>query len=187
MMDYHISREQSFLFVIDIQDRMNQSMASPDAVIKNTETLLSAAKAYGIPAVYTEQYPKGLGSTNPQILSLLQELHAAGEAKTAFNGYVPGIREKLDEFKASGRKKAIVTGIEAHICVFQTVRTLLEEGYDVFVPVDAVSSRSESNAQMALNMMQTMGAKLTTTESALFDLMGDAQDEHFKELQARIK
>ncbi|MDD7593034.1 MAG: isochorismatase family protein [Peptoniphilaceae bacterium] len=187
MNHYTLEREDAFCFAIDIQPRLVAALSRGDAVIKNTHVLLSAAKAYDMPAVYTEQYPKGLGTTEETLRIILQDIAEGYAAKTGFNAMVPEIREAVAALKAQGRTKAIVSGAETHICVYQTVCDLLAEGFDVFLPYDAIDSRDPENARAGLSMMQAMGAKLTTTETVLFELMHDSKDPHFKELQAFIK
>lgn len=182
-----IQREKAFFFAIDIQPRLVAALSRDDAVIRNTRILLSAAQAYDMPAVYTEQYPKGLGSTDESLLALLQPLHVGYAAKTGFNAMVSDIRDAVHALKAQGRTQVVVSGAEAHICVWQTVRSLLDEGFHVFAPFDAIDSRDRENARIGLEMMRDAGAQLTSTESLLFELMGDSKDPHFKSLQALIK
>lgn len=184
MKNFKVQRDSALIFVVDIQGRLMPAMADPKGVVKNTSTLLHAAKAYALPAVYSEQYPKGLGPTEEEVLKLLEELDAFRLEKTQYNATLP---EMMEAIKKTGRKQIILTGTETHVCVYQTVRSLLEAGYELFVPYDAVGSRSEKNRDNALEQFREMGAVVTNTETLLFDLMKDAKDPHFKELQQYIK
>lgn len=181
---YTLQREAAALLVIDEQDRLLKAIRQEDTLRKNTSVLLEAAKAYHLPAFYSEQYPKGLGSTNPAILKGLEELSAFRIEKTAYNA---ASAEMLAALQASGRRQIVVMGAESHICVFQTVRSLLGQGFSVFVPADAVSSRTVDNWQIGLSLMREMGAVISSTEALLFDLIQDARDPYFKPLQALIK
>lgn len=187
-MDLHrVTPEDAFILFIDVQERMLPSMAEPERIAKNCEVLLEAAKAFSLPIVLTEQYPKGLGATIPQLQSAREQEHTVYAEKTMFNAITPAVHEALQQAPFAERKLVIVTGIEAHICVFQTVRSLLAAGYQVLVPADAVSSRDVRNKEIVLNLFSQMGAIVTSTESILFDLLGDAKNPHFKSLQALIK
>lgn len=187
MRDFTVRPDDTLLLLIDLQERMLPSMANSNVVCKNSKVLLEAAKAFEMPVLYTEQYPKGLGATVSELKETLDAVHAVCSDKTAFNAITPSIEAALSDAPLSARKKVIVTGIEAHICVFQTVRTLLERGYEVFIPVDAISSRDEKNKETARRLFIEMGAVVTCTESLLFDLLRDSKNPHFKALQALIK
>ena len=130
-----------------------------------------------------EQYPKGLGSTIPE----LKELMTAQEPreKMCFSSCnQPGF---LTEIKQHNRKNILVMGIEAHVCVYQTVSGLLNEGYNVHVVADAVSSRTEQNYQFGLRIMESLGAQLTTVEMALFELLREAGTDEFKQISKLVK
>lgn len=184
---YKVTPEDTFILFIDLQERMLPSMANAEQVEKNAAVLLETAKAFELPIIVTEQYPKGLGATVATLQSACQLENAKVEAKTMFNAITPAIDEALQQQPFAERKCVIVTGIETHICVFQSVRTLLAKGYQVFIPADAVSSRDGRNKDTALALFAQMGAIVTSTESLLFDLLGDAKNPHFKALQALIK
>lgn len=184
MKQYTIEREQAVYFVIDMQERLLPAMEHPERLKKNASILAQAAKAYGLPILYTVQYPKGLGETYEELQKDFEEVGAFRAEKTAYDGFVPEIRQALAD---SGRKQIVLAGMETHICLFQTTRSLLADGYNVFIPVDAVGSRTKENHRTALELLREMGAVITSTESVLFDLMKDAKDPHFKTLQALIK
>lgn len=180
---FTLSAEHALVLVVDIQDRLVAAMPTAQKLIRSTGTLLRMAEAYDLPTMLSEQYPKGLGRTVEALAPHLENALFRLE-KTAYNAASP---ELLAALKASDRKQIILTGIETHICVLQTARTLLAHGFDVFVPLDAVGSRSKTNWKNGLALLDAMGAVVTNTETVLFDLMKDAKDPHFKALQALIK
>jgi len=180
---FTLNADQALIMVIDIQERLVSAMPTADKLVRNTATLLHMAQAYRLPVAVSEQYPKGLGRTVEPLSLLLDEAFFRIE-KTAYNAASP---EFLSALSASGRRQILLAGIETHICVFQTARTLLDNGYDVFIPLDAVGSRSRTNWKNGLELLSAMGAVITNTETVLFDLMKDAKDPHFKALQALIK
>jgi nicotinamidase-related amidase len=136
-----------------------------------------------IPTVVTEQYPKGLGSTIMEVREFVDEANTF--EKTSFSALLTeSVKNKLAELN---RKKVVITGIESHICVYQTARALLSEGYEVFVVKNAVSSRKTKDYRTALELMRDYGAKLTCVETVLFEWLGGSTNPHFKEIQALIK
>jgi len=170
-----LDRANALLLVIDVQERLATAMQpAPLARLKkNAEVLIRAARRLAMPVVATEQYPKGLG---PTVSSLREMEFSCGASR-------PIAREIL----GTGRRQAIVVGMEAHVCVFQTVRDLLRGGFSVFVAQDAVISRTEENRAVGLALCEKAGATLTSTEAVLFDLLGVAGTPEFKELTALIK
>ncbi len=187
MDNFTINTDDTMVLFVDIQEKMLPAMADADAVKKNSYVLLKAAELLGLPCLVTEQYPRGLGATIGELAGPLEKIGAAYSDKTAFNAITPSIKEALGQAPFAGRKNVVVCGIEAHICVFQSVRTLMSLGYNVFLPADAISSREVKNKDSALSMFRQMGAVVSCTESLLFDLMEDSKNPHFKELQALIK
>lgn len=172
----------SALLLIDIQERLLDAMRSPTAagVLEVAETLLIGANALGVPVVISEQYPKGLG---PTASSLLAHFGGQAVAKTVFDASaVPEIRAALE-----GRKQIIVAGMEAHICVHQTVRGLVTQGFDVTVASDATCSRSEEHHRLAEGLWRASGASVSCGEAVLFDLLGEAGGEAFKTISKAIR
>ncbi|HWQ41264.1 MAG TPA: hydrolase [Desulfosporosinus sp.] len=182
MNKYVLIREEAVLLVIDIQDRLVPAMKYGEQVIRNTNILIPLAKKLGIPILATEQYPKGLGKTVSELSVNLEE--ALTYEKVSFSGCT---REVTSALKKLGRKKIIITGMETHVCVFQTVRDLLAQGYQVFVVRDAVCSRTKENYLNGLSLMLSMGAVVTDTETVFFDLMMEAGTPLFKEFSKLIK
>ncbi|MFO7154600.1 MAG: hydrolase [Caldicoprobacter oshimai] len=179
---FELKCEQSVLMIIDIQERLVSVMDQRDQVIHNAKILVSVAQKLRIPVVVTEQYPKGLGKTVKEISDALGAFQAF--EKLSFSAYTPEIMSELAKL---GRKKVIVSGMETHVCVFQTVRDLLRDGYQVFVVKDAVCSRTLENYQNGLYLMAEMGAVITNTETVLFDLLKKAGTPLFKELSKLVK
>ncbi|MDA8211841.1 MAG: hydrolase [Clostridia bacterium] len=174
--------EEAILLIIDIQERLMPVMKYGDQVINKTNILIAVAKRLGMPIVFTEQYPKGLGRTVPEVADNLAG--AVCWEKMTFSACTPELMEGLAQ---AGRRKVIITGMETHVCVFQTVRGLLQSGYQVFLAGDAICSRTKENWRNGLALMQAMGAVITNTETVFFDLMQQAGTPEFKELSKLIK
>ena len=179
---FTLRREEAVLFVIDIQEKLVPVMERKDQVIQNTATLITAAKEMDFPVIATEQYPKGLGRTVPEILTLIGEANI--HAKNSFTAYTDQVKALLGDV---GRKKVLVTGMETHVCVFQTVRDLVRDGCFVHVARDAVASRTETNYSNGLDLMQSLGAVITNTETAVFDLLKVSGTPEFKVMSKLIK
>ena len=177
-----MNQEDSILVVIDIQEKLVPAMKLGEQVIKNTYILIATARKLGIPVIATEQYSKGLGRTIPALSNHIDQ--AAVFEKITFSGCTPEI---IAEIKIYGRKKIIITGMETHVCVFQTVRDLLALDFEVFIAGDAVCSRTEENYRNALSLMTAMGAVVTNTETVFFDLLKEASTPEFKDLSRLIK
>jgi nicotinamidase-related amidase len=172
-----MSRGDTALLVIDMQEKLVPAMADAARTTWNVRRLLDAARAVGLSIVGTEQYPKGLGPTLPELAERLGPV----PAKRAFScGACPEIFEKL---RAVGVYKILIAGVEAHVCVAQTAFDLLADGWRVYVAVDAVSSRFELDCHTALNRMDAAGATLTTTEAAIFEWCESAAAPEFKTIQ----
>jgi nicotinamidase-related amidase len=149
---------------------------------KNAGILIKAARRLGLPVVASEQYVKGLGPTVPAIRELLP---SPPVEKIAFS--CANAKEVAERIEATGRRQVICVGMESHVCVFQTVRDLLRKDFQVFVPGDAIVSRTEENRQVGLNLCEKAGAVVTSTETVLFDLLGTAGTPEFKELSPLIR
>jgi isochorismate hydrolase len=179
-----LNRAEALLLVIDVQERLATAMppGALAALQKNAAVLIRAARRMEIPVVATEQYPKGLGPTVAALRDLLP-VDPMTKMEFSCGASKPIAREIL----RTGRKQAIVVGMEAHVCVFQTVRDLVRGGFSVFVAQDAVISRTEDNRNVGLRLCEKAGATVTSTETVLFDLLGVAGTPEFKELTALIK
>lgn len=181
-----LDRNDAVLLVIDIQERLGAAMPAErlEAVVKNTGILLEAAKTLGFPVVATEQYPRGLGPTVAPVREQLGE-DAAPIEKLCFScAASDDVSRRLESL---GRKQVIVVGMETHVCVFQTVRDLVLRGLRPFVVNDATCSRTAENHATGLSLMKEAGAVITSTESAVFDLLRVAGTPEFKHLSKLIK
>lgn len=177
---FELNKDDTVLVVIDVQEKLMKAMSQSEKVYKNTNLLLTAAKAMDIPVIVTEQYPRGLGSTVDEIKANLPE-HKYMD-KVTFSAF-EGLKELLDD----SRKNVLITGSETHICVFQTTRDLIKAGYNVHVVKDAVCSRFKENHQSGLQLMNDVGAVITNTETVLFDLIKIAGSPAFKIISPLLK
>jgi nicotinamidase-related amidase len=145
--------------------------------------LIKGIQVLDIPVIVTEQYPQGLGATVTEIAGLILDIKPL--PKLSFSCYGDeDFKRKLD---ASGRKQILVSGIETHVCIYQTARDLRDAGYEVQVVADAVSSRTPENIEIGLNLMRQLGVSITGTETALFELLKTASGEKFKAISRIVK
>jgi nicotinamidase-related amidase len=172
--------KRATLVVVDVQEAFRRAVPSFEEVAAAAATLVRGAAAIGVPIVVTEQYPKGLGSTAPEVA---EHLPAAVEPleKVRFSA------AEADGFRLDGRDQAIVCGIETHVCVNQTVLDLLDRGIETHVAADAVGSRTEANRELGLQKMERAGATVSSVEIALFELLRGSDAPAFKEVQALVK
>lgn len=179
-----IAAERSVLVMVDAQERLLAAMTDQETVVQRLSVLLKAATEVGVPVVASEQYPRGLGHTIPEIASLLPEGSPVVE-KTAFSCLEePAFAEP---FRALNRKQVLLTGVEAHVCVLQTAAQLIETGHEVFVVADAVSSRVRLSAERALTRMAGWGANIVTTEMVAFEWVRRAGTPSFKVISGLVK
>jgi nicotinamidase-related amidase len=171
--------DRTTLIVVDVQEGFRKAIPDFDRVAKATATLIEGAEVLGVPIVVTEQYPKGLGETAPEVAEHLPEGSEPLE-KVRFSA------AEAEGFSLGGRDQALVCGIESHVCVSQTTIDLLEAGVEVQVPLDGVGSRTEENKRVGLQKMERAGAILTSVEAALFELLGGAGTDEFKRIQKLI-
>jgi nicotinamidase-related amidase len=170
-----LERDRTALVVVDVQEGF-RSYSSFAAVAAACSKLVRAARILEVPALVSEQYPKGLGHTAPEV-DLQDERRIE---KTVFSA------ARAEGFDLAGRSQAIVCGIEAHVCVSQTVHDLLVRGVEVHVPADAVGSRHEIDYRRGVERMQRAGAVVGTVEAALFELLERAGTPEFKAVQKLI-
>ena len=174
--------EKSILLVIDIQRKLAPAMSDIGRVVENTSILIKAAARLNVPQLVSEQYPQGLGTTLESISGLSEN---AAIEKLSFS--CMGDENFAFQFNALGRNQAVIAGIEAHVCVLQTAMDLIGQGVQVFVVADATSSRSPDNHSMALQRLSGAGASIVTTEMVVFEWLGQAGTQEFKELSKLIK
>jgi nicotinamidase-related amidase len=178
-----LDRNRAMVLVVDVQERLCPAMPAADLarLVKYTKALLGCARELGLPVLCTEQYPRGLGHTLPELRELvpppLEKLHFTCGAD-------PGFRAALE---ATGRRQMVMAGMETHVCVFQTARDLTEAGYEVFVCADAVTSRTDEHRQVGLALCHEAGATVTTAETACFDLLQQCATPEFKKVSALVK
>ncbi len=180
---FTLNGEDSALVIIDIQERLVAAMKYGQQAVENNKILLAAAAEFDIPVLVTEHYPRGLGKTAPELLANLGDNKVY--EKIIFSACKK--EEIATALKGLARKKLIVTGIEAHVCVLQSVRDMLAQGYYVHVVQDGVCSRTKENYKNALRQMYQMGAVVTNTETVVFDLLKEAGTPVFKKLSKLIK
>jgi isochorismate hydrolase len=180
----NIRLTQTVLFVCDMQDRFRGAVKYFNEIAEVCSRLIEASRILDIPLIATEQYPKGLGSTVPEVnLS-----KAAGVfSKTKFSMLIPEVEEKMRTLCGGNVHHVILCGVEAHVCIQQTVIDLLNRDIEVHVVADAVSSRNQADRMIALERFRHMGATVTTSEAILLQLVGDKDHPRFKDIQGLIK
>lgn len=178
-----LNRSQTALLVIDIQDRVHAVMRYRESVETNTIKLIRGCQLLHVPILLTEQYPKGLGHTISSIRNALQATLPL--QKMTFS--CCGSADLMTTLQEKNIRQVAVAGIETHVCVLQTALDLLANQYQVHIVRDAVSSRHELDHQTALQRLQQEGARLTTAEAVLFELMERADTAEFKEISKLIK
>lgn len=176
-------QQNTALIVIDVQGRLAHLMHKKKQLFKQLKTMIKAAQILELPILWLEQYPQGLGRTIPEISELLDDCQVI--EKNSFSAC--GAAKFIKMLNDCGKKQLIITGIEAHVCVFQTVKDLLQADFEVAINQDAISSRLKSNKKLALQRMQQAGATLTSTELILFEIMQTAKHPVFKKISSLIK
>ncbi len=181
---YHpsqMSARDTGLLVIDVQEKLVPLVRDSTALLRNIAFLLDGARTLGMPVQATEQYPKGLGATVPDIARRLgQRPEKVAFTCCAVPSIVPG-------FRSAGRQKIVLAGIETHVCVLQTALDLLALDFQVYIPADAVGSRFPSDHERALHRMERAGAVVTTSETAVFEWVGTAGTPQFKEISRLVQ
>lgn len=184
-MDF-IQKDKISLVVVDMQEKLMNAIPEErrEVVMRNSKILIETAKTLGIPITVTEQYPKGLGLTINEIKE------AIGDESRPIEKLVFSCARSSD-FKATlqntKRAEVLMCGIETHVCVLQTVLDLIKNGYRVYVPADAVTSRKEIDWDMGIKFMDRAGAVIGTTETFVFQLLERAGTEEFKKISKLIK
>jgi nicotinamidase-related amidase len=174
-----LDRGRAALVIVDVQEGFRPAVLDFERVAHNAGVLAQGFKAMHLPVSLTEQYPKGLGSTVPEVAEHLNGIRPV--EKTVFSA------ARASGFHLGRRDQAVVCGIETHVCVWQTASDLLERGLEVHVVSDAVSSRTGLNRDLGLERLRAAGAVLTSVETALFELLGGSGGPEFKTVQALIK
>ena len=178
-----LRRVQTALVFVDFQERLLPAMTDSARVLQNAVRLAQAGTILDVPAWVTEQYPKGLGPTAPELARAVARF--APVEKLVFSACeVPGWTEALT---ARDIADVVLCGMEAHVCVCQTGLDLLDRGFRVFVVADAVASRTPENQRLGVERLRDAGAAIVTTEMVLFELLGGAGTAEFKAVQALVK
>jgi nicotinamidase-related amidase len=169
------------LLVIDVQEKLMAKIPAADDVVRNIAFLIDGARLAGLPVLATEQYPKGLGPTVPELARRLPER----PDKVAFSCCaVPSV---VESFSRAARSRVVLAGIESHVCVLQTALDLLANNFRVYLPVDAVASRHGVDHELALRRLEQAGAVLTTSETCVFEWVGGADHPEFKKVSQLVQ
>ena len=177
-----LSADRSRLVIVDVQEKFIPHIAEAERVIEGCRRLLTAANILKVPATATEQYPHGLGAT----VSPLAEFFEDRPAKLRFSA-AEVLPWTLNESDGPTRDQIVLAGIESHVCILQTAFDLMERGSRVFVVADAVSSRSLTNHEFALQRLRDAGAVITTYESVLFEWCEVAGTDEFKRISQLVR
>lgn len=181
---WRVQADECLHLLIDVQERLAPIIQDRESVEHNVCIMVQACQALTIPTLVTEQYPKGLGPTVTELKAVCDAAGAQYFAKTRFTAATP---EVLAAIEASGRQSIILTGMEAHICVWQTAMDLLDLGYQVYLAEDAIGSRQAQHKQRALGNLILYGAEVLPVEGLLFELIQDSRHPAFKIISNLIK
>lgn len=177
-----LTKDNTGLIIVDVQGKLSEMVHESSALFEQVKRLVNGANLMQLPVICLEQLPAKLGKTRPDIAELLVE---DAFEKSTFSGWrTKAIAEKIKE---AGCEHWLVVGIEAHVCVYQTVADLLANGFIIHLVTDAISSRVLANKELAINKMASLGANLTSVEMALFELQEIAEGEDFRQLIQIVK
>ena len=179
-----LNREKCALVIVDVQEAFRSVIYDIPIIATGISTAARGMQILGVPVIVTEQYPKGLGPTVEEISVALTEETPVIE-KTSFGAH--GEPQFAAALESTGAKQVLLCGIETHICVNQTAHGLLSAGYDVHLLTDCVGSRFAKDKEAGIAKMTASGAKVSSVEMAFFEMLGDAKNAKFKEIQALIK
>ena len=175
--------ERTALVVVDLQEKLMPAIENRERVVRNSLLLLKLAEVLKLPVLLTTQYRKGLGEILPEVRAAAPG--ASPLDKIAFGCFGDAAFE--ERLRGLGRDQLVVAGVEAHICVCQTVLGGLEKGYTVHVASDAVGSRTPENREVGLARMERAGAWLSSAEMALYELLGRSDRDAFKQVLPLLK
>jgi nicotinamidase-related amidase len=173
--------DHSILVLVDIQDKLLAKIPTASQLVRNAGFLLDVAALLEVPIRATEQYPKGLGPTNAE---LMRRIEQTPTVKTAFS--CCGAEAFLEELQMTRRPNVVLVGMETHVCIAQTVLDLLTAGLHVFLPVDALASRFAIDHETALRRLEQSGAVPTTAEAIAFEWVADASHQQFKAMSRLV-
>ena len=175
--------DTTILTLVDVQERLAVAMDNKETLITNLEKLIKGVQLLGIPVIWLEQYPRGLGQTIEPLQTLLADQKPI--EKLSFS--CCGDEAYCDALKASGRTQVLLAGIETHVCVYQTARDLLSAGFKVQLLADAVTSRTLENKRVAIERMAAGGITISSVEMTLFELLETSEHPSFRDISRLIK
>jgi nicotinamidase-related amidase len=178
-----LTKENAILVVVDIQGKLATLMYEKDRLYTSVNRMIEGARVLDIPIIWTEQLPDKLGVTDPEISAHLSDMKPL--VKKTFS--CCGDPAFMDKIRSLNRRQILLTGIETHICVYQTAADLLKAGYEVYLVRDAVSSRIPDNYSLGVDRIKELGATLTSVEMSLFEMMKVAEGDQFKQVVKLLK
>ncbi|HEY9787590.1 MAG TPA: hydrolase [Candidatus Obscuribacterales bacterium] len=178
-----VSQSEAILLIVDVQESFRKHIQDFANLTRNISIMVEASKILKVPVFVTEQYPQGLGNIVSEIAACLGD-HKRFE-KSCFSCL--GSQEFVNEVQDFGRKQILVTGIEAHVCVSQTVHDLIAHDFQVHLISDAIASRSQKNRDIGMEKMVGAGAIPSSVETALFEMLVESNTETFKAVQRLVK
>lgn len=178
-----LASSDTVLLVVDIQEKLVRAMHAREELVLRAQQLVQGARVLDLPILCTEQNPKGLGPTVPEIAAHLP----AAQSISKFSFGCCACEDFMRSLQATARRNILIAGIETHVCVYQTAVELFAKGYGVEVVADACSSRTLQNKQTGLEKMRDAGVALTSVETALFELLKVAEGPLFKQILSIVK
>jgi nicotinamidase-related amidase len=178
-----LNQNDCCLVVVDVQGKLAQLMHDKEIFFKNIRILIQSAKILNIPILWCQQVPAALGDTIPEIAELLTDNQPIN--KSSFS--CCGCEEFNSKLEKLGRRQILLSGLETQVCVYQTAIDLLAKGYEVEIIADAVSSRTLANKDIGLKRIAAEGAKTSSTEMALFEILKTAEHPQFKQIAKLVK
>lgn len=182
---YRIQRENCQAMIIDVQEKLSPHIYRYNDILKKTLILIQGLQVLDIPILLNEQYPEGLGRTVPEIMAVLDTTKSKTIEKVTFSACDND--ETWNYLAQQNRISVLVFGVEAHVCVMQTVLDLLDNGMQPVVIADAIGSRSAYDRRQAIRRMRRAGAVITTNEAILFELCRSSKDPAFKAISQLVK
>lgn len=177
------NKDEIVAISLDMQGSLLGAIHKGEFMKDRTVKFFKGLGVLDVPVIATQQYTKGLGMTDEDIMKAIKNFEYID--KTTFS--CVKTQEFMEKLKETGRKKVLLTGMETHICVLQTAMDLLDEGYEVFIVEDCCSSREKIDKKVAIERMRGEGVKIATYESILFECLGKAGSEEFKQISKIIK
>lgn len=178
-----LNRNNTILVVIDVQGKLATLMHNRDIFVENTSRIIKGCQTLQIPIIWNEQLPDKLGETVPQIKDIL-----AGNSPLIKNTFsCVGNKAFVQKLNELDRRQVLLVGMETHVCVYQTAIDLLELGFDIFLVADCISSRSIENKQIGIEAITAAGARITSVEMALFEMLRVAEGDDFRQVSKIVK